>query len=182
MTSLFSLTVAKAVFFVLLAGLIAAVLARLLLRIIIVQGSSMHPTLQAGERVLVLRYWPVSRLKRDYIVISEISDALAMPPRLREHLAETPHIKRIAGLPGDTLNIHVSELPEKWRERERPKYDRQGYRTWSVPADHYFLRGDGVSSDSLIWGPIPIRAFRGLVIARLPHKAKPAISTLKTES
>jgi signal peptidase I len=136
----------------------------------------MNPTLRDGDRVLVLRYWPLTWLRRDHIVVSKVSNALELTPQLRSKLAKEHYIKRIIGMPGDTLIVHLSELPEESRKRECAKYDNQGYRTWHIPAGHYFLRGDGASSDSSVWGPIPMHDFRGLIIAKLSGSGRPTVS------
>lgn len=84
----------------------------------------MAPTLRTGDRVLVLCYWPLIWLRHNQIVLSEVKDAVALPPKMKRHLEKTLFIKRIVGLPDETMEVQLSELPETWREHKSEKYNR----------------------------------------------------------
>lgn len=151
---------------VLLAGgLLTLGLARFFLLIITVRGRSMAPTLAPGDRVLVWRHWPARYLRRHQIVI------VARPRHdTAPRFPGAYFIKRVVGLPGETLETHLSELPARWRPRLRAHHDAQGKRVWRIPAGHVFVRGDGVGTDSLVWGPVPRRAIASVMVARLPRR------------
>jgi signal peptidase I len=143
-------------------------LARSMLVVVTVQNKSMSPTLEPGDRLLVVRHWPKRLLRRGYIVIIWPWD---LPPtRPRPFGIDTPFIKRIIGLPGDTLVTSLSELDDFHRAREFAAHDSQGQRMWHIPPGQIFVRGDHPIGgfDSLSWGPIRCQSVLGLVMARLP--------------
>jgi signal peptidase I len=106
--------------YILLGMLIVAAIGigvtRLLLCIVTVSGPSMAPTLRSRDRVLVLRRWPTKWLQKGQIVIGDLGQVLTafeqMPLEARaKPLSTTSNfIKRVVGLPGDTVVIHISEL------------------------------------------------------------------------
>jgi signal peptidase I len=84
--------------------------------IVTIQGGSMRPTLQPGERVLVWRHYLPQWLKRGQIVLVWPA---TMPPvdstsRVRNPnlFAITPLIKRVVALPGDVIVTHIADIPE----------------------------------------------------------------------
>ncbi|CAN5601821.1 hypothetical protein BH09VER1_BH09VER1_20700 [soil metagenome] len=107
-----------------------------------------------------------------------------LPPGESQH-----YIKRLAGLPGDTLRIadrmlYINgKIPDTWAF-QRVMSGKNGYNgysspgpdhllgtaqdTFEVPAKHYFALGDNSfnSSDSRYWGPLPQHnlAGRGLFV------------------
>ncbi|MBL1129475.1 MAG: signal peptidase I [Chloroflexi bacterium] len=143
------------------------VLARLLLFIVEVQGQSMMPTLLPGDRVLALRFWPGRWLRRGQIVVTHYLDT--RQTRQPDALSEQKYIKRITGLPGDTMTVEMPPLPpsQKAAANERPQP-----RTWRVPPGHYFVQGDSWGLDSRIVGPLPFRALRGVVIMKLKRRVE----------
>jgi signal peptidase I len=114
-----------------------------------VDGYSMEPTLQSGEFVIVnrLAYKFTEPQIGDVIVFHYPRDP------------EQEYIKRVIGLPGDTVRVSQGEvyingepLAEPYIAAE-PTYDS----TWNVPADSFFVLGDNRnnSSDSHNWGAVP---------------------------
>jgi signal peptidase I len=114
-----------------------------------VENISMLPTLQAGEFILVNKLaYKFSDVHRGDIVVF--------------HFPQNPHedyIKRVIGVPGDTVDIHDNEvwinnqqLAEAYIASE-PQYSG----TWQVPKDNLFVLGDNrnQSSDSHSWGFVP---------------------------
>jgi signal peptidase I len=84
-------------------------------------------------------------------------------------------IKRLIGLPGDT--VHEDEHADIWVDHRRlsepyvsaaARAADTSYRgmTWHVPAGDYFMLGDnrGDSCDSRAWGPVPRSSLIGPVI------------------
>jgi signal peptidase I len=123
-----------------------------------VDGSSMEPTLQSGEFVIVnkLAYRIGSPQTGDVIVF---------------HYPRNPtdeYIKRVIGLPGDTVQVKDGQvyvngvaLQEDYISAP-PAYEN----TWEVPADSLFVLGDNRnnSSDSHSWGPVPLDRVVGKAI------------------
>jgi signal peptidase I len=115
-----------------------------------VDGSSMEPTLQSGEFVVV------NRLAYK-IGEPEISDVVVF------HFPGEPgleYIKRVVGLPGDSVRVtngvvYVNDeaLNEPYIAA-KPRYSG----SWNVPEDHLFVLGDNRnnSSDSHNWGSVPM--------------------------
>lgn len=114
-----------------------------------VDGYSMEPTLKDGEFVIVnkLAYRFGSPQRGDVIVFRYPRDP------------EQEYIKRIIGLPGDTVKVvngHVFVNDQQLNEpyiAAAPHYQSE----YSVPADSIFVLGDNRnnSSDSHNWGPVP---------------------------
>jgi signal peptidase I len=143
------------------AIVVAAVLVSLLMRSYVVQtfyipSGSMEPTLQIGDRIIV------SKLSVEWGTIHR-GDILVFKAPPSEHCGETVTdlVKRVIGLPGDTLTsrgntIYVNNRPlnETWTHIE-PLTPAIGKVV--VPANHYFMMGDNHpdSCDSRFWGSIP---------------------------
>ena len=115
-----------------------------------VDGFSMEPTLKDGEFVLInkLAYkWGEPGLG-DVIVFHFPRDP------------EQEYIKRVIGLPGDTVNITNGKVYINGDALEEPyinaKPDYQSQ--WQVPEGQLFVLGDNRnnSSDSHRWGPVPM--------------------------
>lgn len=139
--------------------------------VITIHGQSMLPTFAPGDRVLALRYWPYSWLRNNQIII------LDYPTGVHRQQPSSLFIKRLTGLPGETVITHLADLPDAWQE-----YDTAGQRVWHIPPHHYFVRADGIGVDSLIWGPLPLASLVGVVVARLPRKTTQQLPTAVSES
>lgn len=132
-----------------------------------VKGQSMSPTLKHGDRVLVIRNWPITWLRNNQIVIVR---PWAHSTHAGGVFIENLFLKRIVGMPGDTITTSINELDDFHRPRELSAHDSNGYRHWTIPPNHCFVYGDNVirGFDSLSWGPIPLQCVWGLVIITLP--------------
>lgn len=168
-------------FFVLFGAIgIALIALRSGLILLTVSGESMSPTLMDGARVLSKRVFIRRQLVQGQIIIVKrlTEPNLGMPPSKFGRLFPKESqlfVKRLIGMPGDTVKIPLAQLeampstflPADFRER----FDAEGQAIWRVPADHYFVKGDGhFSVDSVSWGPIPFSEIRGVVIAKLPER------------
>ena len=142
-------------------------LARVLLFLVSVEGESMYPALEDGDRVLAMRYWPNWWLRKGQIVIARFGATEGHSDRHPQSTSENRFIKLVVGLPGDRVVAHISEFPEPLRSRQRSLYDEQGRRTWHIPPGHCFVRGDSFGVDSSVVGPIPFHALRGVVLMKL---------------
>jgi signal peptidase I len=115
-----------------------------------VDGTSMEPTLHHGQFVLVnkLAYKFGDPQMGDVIVFHYPRDP------------DQEYIKRVIGLPGDTVEIingqvYVNDqLIDEPYIAASPNY---GPNNWYVPADSLFVLGDNRnnSSDSHSWGSVP---------------------------
>lgn len=136
------------------------ILVRCLFFVAIIEGQSMLPTFHAGEKVLVLRYWPLRWLPRNAVIVTYLNSESAVdPPIFAASKTTTTYvravvgraaIKRVIGLPGETVQ---TTIPSR--------------QNWLIPPNHYFVKSDGVGIDSNILGPISFSCFQGLVITRL---------------
>ena len=117
-----------------------------------IESISMQPTLYAGNFVIVnkVAYMLGTPSRGDVIVFRYPPD----PNR-------EPYIKRIIGLPGDTVrvsgsNVYVNEVPlhEPYISAP-PNYEGE----WVVPEESLFVLGDNrnSSSDSHSWGMVPLK-------------------------
>jgi signal peptidase I len=147
--------------------IVLAALASVLLRLFVVQTffvptTSMVPTLQPGDRILVLKVG--YSLSRGAIVVFHHPKADTEGP-LNEDL-----VKRVIGLPGETISsegntvyINGKPLAESWL----PKGTQlgQAITKQKIPPGYYFVMGDNRtdSYDSRDWGPIPADSIVGRV-------------------
>jgi signal peptidase I len=115
-----------------------------------VDGFSMNPTLQNGEYILVnkLAYKTGHPERGDIIVFS-------FPADEGQDL-----IKRVIGLPGDTIRVDNGTVTINDRKLEEPYIAQAPLYSgeWTIPEDHLFVLGDNRndSRDSHQWGLLPI--------------------------
>ncbi len=124
------------------------------------------PTLSGAERLLL----PQGQVSRGDIIVFKF-------PRDPER----DFIKRVIGLPGETLEVrggtvHIDGEPldEPWLRQPGsasaagaaviPRRDNHG--PVAIPAGHYFMMGDnrGNSEDSRVWGPLPGDHIKGRAV------------------
>jgi len=140
----------------------------------VVPTESMSPTILVGDHFfldkvafpanypkLMQKYLPVRKIDRGEIV------ALWSP--------ENPNIrlvKRIVGLPGETLEVRHRDLYIDGRKLDEPYAvhidpqevaGRDNFGPIRIPADHFFVMGDNRdnSNDSRFWGPAARQSFIG---------------------
>jgi signal peptidase I len=134
-----------------------------------IPSESMVPTLAVGDRLIIEKVSPrFTAPRRGDILVFYPPDTHPTDggPALRaiRWLGFTPdvaYIKRVIGLPGETIEVHDGQvwidgkaLVEPY-ENEPPTYTMDPVR---VPEGHLFMMGDNRnnSQDSHVWGPLPI--------------------------
>jgi signal peptidase I len=133
----------------------------------IVSGESMSPTFENGQ----------------YLIVDELSYHFEAPARGDVIVFRYPKdpsqffIKRIIGLPGETVTIHdntvsVKETSGQTVALNEPYVVNQGDgsdATYVIPPGQYFVMGDNrpESSDSRVWGLLPAGNIVGRVFLRL---------------
>ncbi|MEO0397048.1 MAG: signal peptidase I [Cyanobacteria bacterium P01_A01_bin.137] len=122
-----------------------------------IPSNSMDPTLHIGDRLLIeklsYRFHPPHR--GDIVVFEP-------PPQLQAigYRPEQAFIKRIIGLPGDTLAVHQGQVYRNSQPLTEtyilasPNYEMNPV---TVPEEALFVMGDNRndSNDSHIWGFLP---------------------------
>jgi len=147
-----------------IAVVIGAVLVALVIKTFVVQAfkipsESMSPTLLNGDRVVVNKLsYDAHDLNRGDVVVFSRPPGLPAGPDDPKDL-----IKRVIGLPGDTLYTRDGAIYVNDRRLEEP-YLPEGTMTYDidrpevVPEGHVFLMGDNRehSSDSRVFGPVDV--------------------------
>lgn len=125
-----------------------------------VPSPSMVPTIQVHDRFLLNKtaYW-FKKPERYQIVIFK-------PPA--QAGAKDDFVKRIIGLPGETIKVHngVVYINEKPLDEPYITPDRAPvgeFSSFIIPDDHVFVMGDNRnnSQDSRYFGPLPIENIKG---------------------
>ncbi len=136
----------------------------------LVYGSSMEPNFETG----------------DYLIVDELTyrldnpkrgDVIVLTPPIAAEKGNTHFIKRVIGLPGETITVHGDEVIIKNAENPNGfrlvepyvKFQSAREATYTLASDEYFVMGDNreVSSDSRIWGPLKRDAITGKAFMRL---------------
>jgi signal peptidase I len=150
-------------------ALITVVLMRCFLIVVTVENMSMVPTLEAGDRVLMIRHWPTRWLRKGQIVLIAPGRGVGAEPRL---LTATPYIKRIVALGGETFTISNTDIPVHNYSFNYKINHEQNQQVLHIPTGHLFVQGDSAQSvDSRTWGPLPLQSIRGVLLLKLPRKA-----------
>jgi signal peptidase I len=116
-----------------------------------VEGTSMAPQLHDQDRLFINKFaYNFEKIERDDVVVFYY-------PRD----TQKSYIKRVIGLPGDTVRIVAGEVYVNGRPIDEP-YVPERYRDvrsmdeFKVPRGEYFVMGDhrSISSDSRDFGPV----------------------------
>lgn len=150
-------------------ALIIAVLLALVIRTFVVQAfkipsGSMLPTLQIGDHILVNKflYYFTSIKREDVIVFKFPQDE------------SRDFIKRVIGLPGETLEIRGGQVFINGTPLSEPYavfadgplgrgLERDHLGPLVIPPDHLFMMGDNRdrSMDSRVWGLLDVHKVKG---------------------
>ena len=139
-----------------------------------VEGSSMEPTLEEGQFLLVNKLVYLRFDPRDLASVlpfvggdrDEAHFAFHQPNRGEVVIFRFPRdpsrdfVKRVIGIPGDTLEIRGGRVFINGVAQKEPyvtKRDTRNVPALRVPPDSYYVMGDNrvFSHDSREWGPVP---------------------------
>jgi signal peptidase I len=131
-----------------------------------IPSESMLPTLEVNDRLIIEKIsYHFKTPRRGDVVVFEPTEAL------RQQNFNDAFIKRIIGLPGETIQVkngtvfvNGQALEEKYIEEE-PQYD---YGPVTVPDNEYLVLGDNRNNsyDSHYWGFVPRSNFIGRAAVR----------------
>ena len=133
-----------------LAGLLIVFFRAFIFQNFVVEGSSMYPTLEQNDRLIVSRLsYYLGKPSRGDIVVFQYP----LGP-------ERDFVKRIIGLPGETVAIQDGRIlivghplpPEDYVKNKATDF----HQPVTLADDEYFVMGDNRtgSSDSRSWGPL----------------------------
>ena len=134
----------------------------------IVSGASMVPSFESGN----------------YLIIDELSYRFEEPKRGEAIVFRFPQepskflIKRVAGLPGETIEVKGNDVTIKneahpegfvWQQGDINSTRDRGDATITLGEDEYFVLGDnrGESADSRLWGALQREFIIGRPLIRL---------------
>jgi signal peptidase I len=159
-----------------------------------IPSESMLPTLKPGQRILVNRlshhigekpqlgdvtvFTPPLGAETQECGISgqgpfyEGRNSMHSCTRPTPQQAHTTFVKRVVGLPGDTIAVHNGHVIRNGKPASEPfasscQGSQCNLAAIRVPAGDYFLMGDnrGDSDDSRYWGPVPRSWIIGKAVA-----------------
>lgn len=153
--------------FVLIAAAVVLPIRFFIAQPFIVSGASMEPTFYNGQ----------------YLIVDELSYRLGEPARGDVVIFRYPRnpkdyfIKRLIGLPGETVNIAASGISVTRADGSVVALDESYVinhgngtaRSYALKDDEYFVMGDNrpESSDSRTWGALPRHNIVGRALIRL---------------
>ena len=137
---------------------------------VVVEGVSMVPQLENGERLLVnkLIYYDIKSVSWGHIERGDIV-VFWYPDDPKKS-----YVKRVVGLPGETIAIRNGRVFVDRQELNEPYLSLNHNQSLKnepavkVKDHHYFVMGDNRdnSSDSRVWGPVPSKYIYGKAFFR----------------
>lgn len=126
-----------------------------------IPSESMSPTLEAGDSVLTLKFaYRLAEPERGDLAVFDGPDGAT--------------IKRVVGLPGDTVGVRDGVLVVNGKPKREPYVDynltdSSFFGPEKVPEGHFFVMGDNRSNsrDSRAFGPVPEEDLTGEVLLRV---------------
>lgn len=168
----------------LVAALLALGLRTFAFEVFSVPSSSMTPTIQIGDRILVDKaFFDYHGLKPGDIVV------FRRPPHDTAGVCAGPEVgdlvKRVVGLPGQTISSQGNTILINGKAQAEPylapgtPLGRPIQPPVHIPKDRYFVLGDNRanSCDSRYWGTISGPSVVGRVVAIIWHNGHPDLHT-----
>lgn len=155
-----------------------------------IPSESMVPTLEVGDRVLVNKFiYRFTEPERGDIVVFQSVEGGGAPPPMnpiarvlglfggdsdaRPRAPREDLIKRVVGVPGDTIavrrgTLYVNGEPQREPYVNKRFPDQSSSPPTKVPGGHVFAMGDNRanSRDSRFFGPVPMRNVEGEAFLR----------------
>lgn len=136
-------------------------------RVIVFLTPYIFRTLPAYGQIVIID----SRVDRNRTIIDRIIDSPVIAI-IRGSVNEHIWVKRVIGLPGDTLEYGAGRVyrnGEVLIEKYLPEAMTFGFEPLVVPDGHIYVMGDNrnYSSDSRVIGPVPVSNIQGRVLLRI---------------
>ena len=143
------------------AVILAFLIKTFIFQLTYVPTGSMIPTIMPNDRVVVLKFWyKFNPIERGQILVFD-------PPGQE---AKSPFIKRVIGLPGETIEIKNNTVyinGKPINENYLPvKIEMEPFGPYSIPKDAIFVMGDNRqnSADSRYFGSVPLKNIKGRAV------------------
>lgn len=150
---------------IVVAFIMALIIRAFFLQVFWIPSSSMEPTLDIKDRVVVnkISYHFRQPKRLEIIVFRQVAP---------EGSPKRDLIKRVIGLPGENLKVADGIIyinGEKLAEEHQLNPDYSDFGPVVVPADSYFVMGDNrpASADSRYWGFLPKKNLIGPALLRI---------------
>ncbi len=154
---------------IVVALVLALIIRAFFLQVFWIPSGSMESTLDIGDRIVVNKVVYNFRTPRRFEIM--VFRAVTSMGEEKKDL-----IKRVVGLPGETLelkdgNLYIDdrlvEYPAGMKDTMRQDYANFG--PLDIPADSFFVMGDnrGASADSRYWGFLPKKNLIGKAFLRI---------------
>lgn len=144
--------------------IVIALLISFLIKPIIVKGSSMYPTLENDDYLIISKQaYKIGEPERGDIVVFPHEEGYGDDPL---------YIKRVIALPGDHLEIEDGKVYINGNLQQEDYINgdfTEGDIDYVIPEDEIYVMGDnrGNSSDSRAFGTVDIEDVTGEVLVRL---------------
>jgi signal peptidase I len=165
----------------LVAGMVAFILRAYIAEPFAVRSSAMVPTLQAGDRILVLKAFTGPVTRGDMVVFRLPLGA----PCVHGRTDAQEIVKRVIALPGETIwssgdvvYVDGRRLNERgWFDPTSGPVGSAAFVTTVVPSHAYYVAGDNRadSCDSRSFGPISASSIVGKVVAIVMRGGHPHV-------
>lgn len=155
---------------ILIALVLAVIIKSFVIDTKVIPSGSMLPTIQLQDRILVNKslYTVFGKIQRGDIVVFKPPAVVKTPKSF--YFFESDLIKRVVGLPGDTLQVKDGKLFVNNKPVNEPYLDavpNYTFGPYKVPAGKIMVFGDNRndSYDSHYWGPLDISSVKGKAFA-----------------
>jgi signal peptidase I len=150
---------------IVVAFIMALIIRAFFLQVFWIPSSSMEPTLDIKDRIVVnkVSYHFRAPRRQEIVVFRQVAP---------EGMPKKDLIKRLMGLPGETFQIkngivHINGEPIK--EEHPMNQDFSDFGPIEIPKDSFFVLGDNrpASADSRYWGFLPKKNLIGPAFIRI---------------
>ncbi|MGL5417419.1 MAG: signal peptidase I [Clostridium sp.] len=126
-----------------IAYILAMLINKFLIFTVYIPSESMMPTINVGDRLIAKRVYDYGKINRGDILVFDFKEE------------DSLYIKRVVGLPGDSILIDGKKLYINGEELKEDyvKFPEETYAEYIVPEKSYFFLGDNRanSKDARYW-------------------------------